>query len=97
MKELTKEERHSIYVEALAFYKRRIFNGINFGFCGAIMYAAAKQFGFSDYPDPYNEMVFYPEIWKYRPAVVDGYWFNQYTEGIKKRIDILEEAIKLTE
>jgi len=94
--EITKEQRHSIYIAALAFYKNRISEGNYFGFCDALESVASKLLGWDNYPDPYIEMEAYPEIFKHRPDNSDGYWFDKYGDGVKKRIAIFEEAIELT-
>lgn len=97
MKKLTKKERHSIYVLALVKYKRRIEEGLHFGLCDAIEGAAWKIFGWDNYPDPYDNMEGYPEIAKYKAEGDGTYWFSKHGDGIQKRINILEQAIKETE
>jgi len=105
MKELTKEERHSIYVEALAYYLYRLDSFHRFGLCDAISGGIDRSRSKGilsyeiEYPYPYYDMEPFTEIWKHKPSVVGGgYWFDVNSpEGIQKRIDILEEAIKLTE
>jgi hypothetical protein len=103
MEKLTKEERHSIYVEALDSYVNWDYP-TRFGLCNALSKGIAELrsegiLSFeTEYPGPYYQMEYFPEIWKHRPSVAEAYWFDTNSEeGIQKRIDILEEAIKLTE
>lgn len=102
--ELTKEEKHSIYVSALYYMENTSWT---LGLCRAISFGIAKLNGFNgesikgfdvyDLPfTAYDNMELFPEVEKYRPEEFpEGYWFP--LEDQETRKEILREAIKLTQ
>ena len=105
MKDLTKKQRHKIYIKALAIYNKEIKDNTFLGLCYSInlgrQYISNNTIAnYSNY-DPYKNMYMYPEIYKYKPNDINStynFWFSTTTpKGIAKRIEILTNAIKDTE
>lgn len=110
MENISKGERFNVYVLALFIFKKSLKEPFRFGICNAMSEAITvlnrntvsginidRPVNTSIYPNPYDHMECYPEIYKYKPANNYVYWFDRYSkEGADKRIAILEEAIKLT-
>lgn len=104
--ELTKEQRHEIYKVA----KDLLINELSVsGLCEAISRSTAKvlnrpcdDMGYlldEDELDPYandgkNMGVFFPEVYKHKPAIPGTYWFQKFDKN--PRIKILEQCIEET-
>ena len=86
---MTKNERHTIYVQALIAYRS---NYKHIGLCGAIRMALEHLGEYDTKPNPYENMKAYPEIHKHKQN--NGFWFP--IEDIKTRIKILKQAIEET-
>ena len=105
MKEITftKEERNAIYIKALEIYITTMPSKL--GLCFAVSRAANKlydvdyniTYDHSDTENGINGMKeYFPEIYKHKPEDDKVNWFTFDTEGINKRIAILNQAIKET-
>jgi len=104
---LTKQQRHDIYVAALIAYKEEhaSFDVSMIPSCVGLCWAIEKGYNLTlneDTPPecfPYLSMNAYPEVLKHKPEDIrhPAYWFGLDSQGIAKRISILEQAIKETE
>lgn len=104
--ELTKEQRHEIYLTALNYfwfdYKLNALNGK--GLCWYMHDAIIKTLPLMtdenrcDFNPYYNYFKAFPEILSERPyTIYSEYWFPVNAEGNQKRIEILRKAVILTQ
>ncbi len=93
---IPKKVRHEIYVRALKQYKELCKTNKQFGLCCSIDQAAIDLDYMGNTFNPYHFMQNYPEIFKYKPAIlsVTGYWWP--IDNTAVRVQILREAIEAT-
>lgn len=105
---MEKSERNRIYVKVLELLKKDLEENELYraGFCchlGDAMYQTNSPY--HSKVDPYAELKKevekseFPELVKHRPDSFEimNYWFRKNDEGMQKRIQIIEQAIKETE
>lgn len=105
---MEKSERNRIYVKVLELLKKDLEENELYraGFCCHLrdaMYEIHSPY-YSEV-DPYDELkkdvekCEFPELVKHRPESFEeaNYWFWKNDEGMQKRIQVIEQAIKETE
>lgn len=92
---MNKNERNTIYKEALFQYRFALHKDIYIGICAALFKALQHLGEVNGKPDPFDFIEEYPEIAKYKPERNCLFWFPVYETEM--RIKILEEAIQATE
>lgn len=94
MRVVPKPLRHKIYKSALTvyLYAREVQN-LNIGLCFALN-QAVKEFKDAEEVDVYVTTNMFPEIHKYCPDEIGGYWWDTNDKEI--RVKVLTEAINDT-
>lgn len=105
---MKKSERNRIYVKALELLKKDLEEQEDYraGLCYHLTYAMYETDSIHyNRVDPYAELKKgieeseFPELVKHRPDSFEimCFWFMKNDEGMQKRIQIIEQAIKETE
>ena len=105
---MKKSERNRIYVKVLELLKKDLVEDEFYraGLCCHLRDAMYEIHSiYFNTVDPYEELrkgvekSEFPELVKHRPASFEvmSYWFRKNDEGMQKRIQIIEQAIKETE
>lgn len=105
---MEKSERNRIYVKVLELLKKDLGEQADYraGLCRHLRGAMYEINSiYYNLVDPYEELKKgveeseFPEIVKHRPDSFEimHYWFRKNDEGMQKRIQVIEQAIKETE